>query len=130
MTTPSLARPVDHWLAAQSEPFVIMEYPISSAFHPKQMLYARVHNKSMVHGYTTFLSFIFSRQHPEMLAFPDQAALEQLVSWDVRYVLVESAEPYTEEANILLSEINQESCLQQRALQGTVYVFELVGCDE
>lgn len=128
MRAPSLARPVDHWLAARPEGSAIMEYPLDSAFNPKQMLYWRVHRQPMVHGYTTFLSFMFSRQHPEMLAFPDREALAQLAEWNVRYVLIETAAPYQAEAHRLLARMNQESCLQQRTFQGTVYVYELVEC--
>lgn len=129
MRAPPSPRPVDGWLASRPGQFVIMEYPLESAFNPRQMLYARAHGKKIVHGYTTFLSFLFSRRHPEMVNFPNPAALAQLSDWQVRYLLVETAPPYDDAARAILNKISQESCLQKRTVQGTVYVFELVGCD-
>lgn len=129
MIEPNLSRPVDHWLATQPDNAPIIEYPLSSAFTAKQFIYTRTHNKPIVHGYATYFSFVFSRRHPELLNFPGEPALQQLAQWGVRYVLVETAAPYTDEAEMILADMNQESCLQQRTVQATVYVFELAGCN-
>ena len=128
--TPISGRPVDRWLADQPERFAIIQYPLSSAFTPEQFIYTRIHGKPIVHGYATYFSFVFGRQHPELLDFPSPVALKQLADWGVRYVLVETDAPYTQEAQIILEKINQESCLQQRSIQGTVYVIELVNCSQ
>ncbi len=128
MVNPALQRPVDRWLAEQPEHFAIIQYPLASAFTAEQLIYTRAHGKPIVHGYATYFSFVFSRQHPELLDFPRAVALKQLAGWGVRYALIETAAPYTAEAEAMLARINQESCLHQRTFQGTVYVFELVGC--
>lgn len=130
MISPTLERPVDRWLAAQPDQFAIMEYPLSSALTPQQLIYTRAHGKPIVHGYATYFSFVFSRQQPELLEFPDKVALQRLTELGVRYVLVETAVPYAAEAQTLLTAINQESCLQQRTVQATIVVFELVGCTQ
>jgi hypothetical protein len=130
MISPTLERPVDRWLTAQPGQFAIMEYPLSSAFTPQQLVYTRAHGKPIVHGYATYFSFVFSRQQPELLTFPDETALQRLTDLGVRYVLVETAAPYAAEAQTLLTGINQESCLQQRTIQATIIVFELVGCTQ
>ena len=129
MITPVLERPVDRWLRSQPGAEPIIEYPLNSSFNGQQLVYTRAHGRPIVHGYALFLGFMLGRRHPELLNFPDRGGLEQLSRWQVRYVLIETDEPYTEEANAMLADISQESCLQQRTVQGTVYVFELVDCD-
>ena len=127
---PVFARPVDLWLRQQPGQAAIIQYPLDSAFTAEQLVYTLAHGKPIVHGYASYFSFVFSRQHAELLRFPDMIALKQLAAWNVQYVLVETASPYTTEAQTLLAQINHESCLQQRTIQGTVYVIELVGCDQ
>jgi hypothetical protein len=129
MITPVLERPVDHWLRNQPGDEAIIEYPLNSSFNGQQLNYTRAHGKPIVHGYGLFLGFMLGRRHPELLTFPDKASLKLLSQWQVRYILIETAPPYTQEANAILADINQEPCLQQRTVQGTVYVFELVSCD-
>ncbi|RMG95396.1 MAG: hypothetical protein D6706_12095 [Chloroflexi bacterium] len=128
MHAPPSPRLVDTWLAAQPGQFVIMEYPLDSAFSPKQMWYTRIHKKKIVYGYTTFLSFLFSYQYPEMVDFPNPEAISRLAEWQVRYLLVETAPPYDKTAKTILFNIRRFPCLQQRTVQGTVYVFELKEC--
>jgi hypothetical protein len=128
MITPVLARPVDNWLAAQPGHEAIIEYPLNSSFNGQQLVYTRAHGRPIVHGYGLFLGFMFGRHHPELLEFPTPAAIRRLADWRVRYVLIETAPPYTAEVNNLLTAVSRESCLQPRTVQGTVYVFELVGC--
>jgi uncharacterized membrane protein (UPF0136 family) len=129
MITPVLERPVDQWLRNQPGSEAIIEYPLNSSFSGQQLVYTRAHGKPIVHGYGLFLGFMLGRRHPELLIFPNRASLELLSQWQVRYVLIETAPPYTEEAKAMLADISQESCLQPRTVQGTVYVFELIDCD-
>ncbi len=129
MMAPVFERPVDQWLHSQPGDQPIIEYPLGSAFDGQQLVYTRAHGKPILHGYATYFSFAFSRQHPELLDFPDPPALQKLTDLGARFVLVETARPYTKEANAILADIDQNSCLQQRTVQGTVYVFELVGCE-
>ncbi|MCB0153998.1 MAG: hypothetical protein KDF65_04310 [Anaerolineae bacterium] len=122
-------RPVDTWLAAQPGREAIIEYPLTTAFRPEQFVYTWAHGRPIVHGYATYFSFVFSREQPALLDFPSRAALRQLAAWQVRYVLLETAPPHTAEAEALLAAIDQQSCLQKRTVQGTVYVFELSHCE-
>lgn len=125
---PRFQRPVDAWLAAQPEPFAIMEYPLSNALTAEQLIYSRAHGKPIVHGYATYFSFVFSRQQPELLIFPAAATLEQLAGWKVRYILIDTAGPGAAEARELLAEVAAVPCLHPATVQGSVHVFELVEC--
>jgi hypothetical protein len=129
MVTPVFKRPVDQWLFGQPGAQPIIEYPLDSAFDARQLIYTRAHGKPILHGYATYFSFAFSRQQPELLDFPEPAALEKLTELGVRYVLVETAPPHAEKANAILADASGIPCLQQRTVQGTVYVFELDGCE-
>jgi len=94
-------RPVDAWLAAQPGDFAIMQYPLGEALSGRQMLYTRYHGKKITFGYGTYLPLIYLKRHPELAAFPADAALDRLVEWRVRYVLVGSrfaAEPIPQAA--------------------------------
>jgi hypothetical protein len=129
MVTPVLERPVDVWLRQQPDEGAIIEYPLLGSFTANQLNYTRAHGRPIVQGYALFLGFMFGRRHPELLRFPEEASLNQLAKWHVRYVLIETAPPYTAEAEALLTEVDQQSCLQPRTVQGTVYVFELIDCE-
>jgi hypothetical protein len=129
MMAPVFERPVDQWLRSQPGAQPIIEYPLDSAFDGQQLVYTRAHGKPILHGYATYFSFAFSRQHPELLDFPEPAALQRLSTLGVRYVLIETAPPHATEANALLTELDRNSCLQRRTVQGTVYVFELDECE-
>jgi hypothetical protein len=128
MITPKFERPVDRWLATQPEQFAIMEYPLSNAFTAEQLIYTRAHGKPIVHGYATYFSFVFSRQHPELVMFPHATALEQLAGWNVRYILIDVAGPGAAEAQALLKDVAAIPCLSPATIQDSVHVFELVDC--
>jgi hypothetical protein len=123
-----LSRPVDSWLAGQPAGAII-EYPWPGGFSPEQMNYARVHGHPIVHAYTTYFPFVFSRRHPEvMFDFPAPAALRTLTGWQVRYVLIDTAPPTTADAERLLADIARTPCLRPLTVQDTIHVFELVNC--
>jgi hypothetical protein len=122
-------RPVDDWLAVQPGQGAIIEYPFASGFEPAQLMYSRVHQKPIVHGYTTYFPFVFSRRHPEVVfEFPANKALSTLSHWQVQYVLINTNPPHTHEAEALLRVVAQTPCLHPRPMQGGVHVFELVNC--
>jgi hypothetical protein len=130
MQNPITPRPVDLWLADQGGHRAIIEYPLASAFTSRQFIYTRFHGRPIVHGYATYFTFLFSRRHPELLDFPSQAGLAQLSEWDVQYVLIETAPPYTQQARASLTQIEQEPCLRKVNTQDSIEVYELEGCDQ
>jgi hypothetical protein len=83
-------RPVDRWLAQQPGQFAIMQYPIHTALSGDQMLYTRYHGKRVVFGYGTYLPILFQQLYPELASFPDDASLDRLSEWEVRYVLLDT----------------------------------------
>jgi hypothetical protein len=91
-------------------------------------MYTRFHGRPIVHGYATYFTFLFSRRHPELLDFPNQASLAQLSEWDVEYVLIETVSPYTQQARTILTKVEQEPCLRKVNTQGSIEVYELVLC--
>ncbi len=124
---PYPARPVDLWLAERKgEGGAIIQYPLDSAIHPTQFAYSRIHGWPIVHAHGTYFPYIFASRHPELLEFPSSAALKTLQAWGVRYVLVETAPPYREEAKALLDRIAAAPCLRKVTSQGSIEVYELV----
>ena len=82
-------RAVDRWLAQQPGQFTIMQYPLGTALNGDQMLYTRYHGKRVAFGYGTYLPILFKQRHPELIGFPDDASLDRLAEWGVRYVLLD-----------------------------------------
>ena len=85
---PIQARPVDDWLARQPGQFTIMELPLTSALSAPQMLYTRYHSKRIAFAYGTSFPYYYRERFPELAQCPEQACLDRLRSWQVRYVLV------------------------------------------
>ena len=81
-------RPVDDWLARQPGQFTIMELPLTSALSAPQMLYTRYHGKRIAFAYGTFFPYYYREQFPELAHCPEQACLDRLRTWQVRYVLL------------------------------------------
>jgi len=122
---PSPVRPVDIWLRLQEPTGAIIQYPLNSAIQPIQFAYSRAHGWPMVHAYGSYFSFTFPSRHPELLAFPDLRALETLGRLDVHYILIETAPPYTQDAESLLQRMADVPCLQKVTTQGTIEVYKL-----
>jgi hypothetical protein len=125
---PSTQRPVDVWLRQQPGNDALIQYPLESSFNGSQFIYTQAHGKPIVHAYGNPFGFMFGRRHPELLIFPDPTSLATLSRWDVRYVLVETAGPGTDTAPELLQKVATVPCLHPATVQGTIQVFELVGC--
>jgi hypothetical protein len=125
---PSTERPVDVWLRQQPGHEALIQYPLESSFNGVQFFYTRAHGKPIAHGYGNFFGFMFGRRHPELLTFPDPASLATLTRWSVRYVLIETQGPGTDTAQTLLQQVSTVSCLQPATIQGSIHVFELIGC--
>ncbi len=84
-------RPVDLWLAQQPGQFTIMELPLTSALSASQMLYTRYHGKRIAFAYGTYFPYWYRDRFPELQTCPQEACLERLRSWEVRYVLLNLA---------------------------------------
>jgi hypothetical protein len=52
------------------------------------MLYTRYHGKRIAFAYGTFFPYYYREQFPELARCPDEACLDRLRSWQVKYVLV------------------------------------------
>lgn len=85
---PVEARLVDAWLAEQPGDFAIMELPLTSALSAPQMQYTRYHGKRITFAYGTFFPYWYRQTYPELEDCPQQACLERLFGWDVRYILL------------------------------------------
>jgi len=81
-------RPVDRWLAEQPGQFTIMELPLTSALSAPQMLYTRFHGKRIAFAYGTYFPYWYREQYPELKECPDNACIERLQGWDVRFLLL------------------------------------------
>lgn len=126
---PSTERPVDVWLRQQPGREALIQYPLESSFNGVQFIYTRAHGKPIAHAYGNLFGFMFGRRHPELLTFPAPASLATLTRWDVHYVLIETQGPGTDTAQALLQQVSTVPCLQPITIQGTIHVFELIGCD-
>ncbi|HXV42679.1 MAG TPA: hypothetical protein VEC96_06420, partial [Anaerolineae bacterium] len=127
---PFTERPVDVWLRQQPGHEAIIQYPLDSSFNGVQFIYTRAHGKPIVHAYGNPFGFMLGRRHPELLIFPAPESLEQLSQWGVRYVLIETAGPGTDATPELLKQIAAVPCLHPVTVQGSIHVFELVGCGD
>jgi hypothetical protein len=125
---PSTQRPVDVWLRQQPAQEAIIQYPLESSFNGSQFIYTQAHGKPIVHGYGNPFGFMFGRRHPELLTFPDAVSLAALSRWPVRYVLIETEGPGTQDAEQLLKKVAAVPCLHPATVQDSIHVFELVGC--
>ena len=85
---PIQPRPVDRWLAEQPGKFTIMELPLTSALSAPQMLYTRYHDKRISFAYGTYFPYWYREQYPELKECPDNACIERLQGWDVRFLLL------------------------------------------
>lgn len=122
---PVQPRPVDTWLAEQPDDAPIMQYPVLAALSGPAMLYTRYHGKPVIFGYGTYFPFIFQRDHPDLYTFPDDAAVDALAAWGVRYVLVD-LEQLTD---ITLDDIAAQPRLQHViTLEGDA-VYEILTAD-
>ncbi len=122
--TPVEPRAVDLWLAEQPEAAPIMEYPLSEALSGPAMYYTSIHHKPVVFGYGTYLPLVYRERHPELTTFPDDAALNELAAWGVKYILVsEWALDY--DHSFTMGEIEAQPRLRRVIELDGVVVFEL-----
>ncbi len=123
-TVPVEPRPVDLWLAQQPDDAPIMEFPLSAALSGPGMYYTRFHGKPVTYGYGTYLPFIYRQQHPALLYFPADSALDQLKAWGVHYVLVTT--DTLEFENFTLADVNAQPRLRHVITLDDVAVYRLL----
>jgi len=117
-------RPVDEWLALQPGQFTIMELPLTSALSAPQMLYTRYHGKRIAFAYGTFFPYYYRVEFPELARCPEQACLDRLRSWQVKYVLV-NLEALPPDSSLLRSIAATPGLIREGQFDRIV-VFELV----
>jgi hypothetical protein len=121
---PAEPRPVDLWLADQSDPAPIMEFPLSTALSGPSLFYTRYHGKPITYGYGTFFEFSYREAHPELAAFPADAALNTLEAWGVHYILVTTS-AYAYDTSFSPSELAQQPRLELVTTLADVEVYSL-----
>jgi len=81
-------RPIDEWLAAQPEFFAVIQLPYEVALEGTQLYYSQFHGKPIASGYGSFFPEAFTAHEEDLRAFPTNRALDVLLDWGVRYVLL------------------------------------------
>lgn len=87
---------IDRWLAGQPRPFSLVELPVAdpreegraARWQTLAMLDSLGHWQGLVNGYSGFTPPEHDRLFRLLASFPNEAALTQLESWDVCYVIV------------------------------------------
>ena len=84
------AQPLDHWLAAQPDSAVIMQFPLVRALSGASLYRSKYHGKRMTYGHGTFYPEAYSRAMPVLGTFPSEECLSLLRSWGVSHIVVGS----------------------------------------
>jgi hypothetical protein len=87
---------IDRWLSTQPKPFVVAEEPVvvwsdregTDRRHSLYVLHSIAHWQKTVHGYSGIRPMLHRKLYLDMLTFPDQQALNSLLSIGVTYVVV------------------------------------------
>jgi hypothetical protein len=80
-------RPVDEWLASQTDSGALVEFPFES--DQAQLYYTLTHQKPFLGGnFNAFPPPQYQRIKPVLDSFPDRASIDVLHDLGVRYVLV------------------------------------------
>jgi hypothetical protein len=86
-------RPVDEWLASQTEPGALVEFPFEKVADQAQLYYTLTHQKPFLGGsFNAFPPPQFQRIKPVLDLFPNRSSVDLLLRLGVRYVLVHSEE--------------------------------------
>ncbi|MBI5568006.1 MAG: glycosyltransferase family 39 protein [Chloroflexi bacterium] len=84
------ARPVDRWLAAQSPPVALIEYPLPVA--SKLAMYRQsLHWQQVANGYASVEPTYFAQAASVLGTWPTEASMELLRDWQIDYVLINGA---------------------------------------
>ena len=118
-------RPVDTWLAAQTDNSPIMEYPLSVAISGPSLYQTLYHGKPITYGYGTYFETLYLQRNPELSEFPADDALDTLETWGVRYVLVTTS-AVDEFTSFSMDDVREQPRLRYVTSRGDVDVFELI----
>jgi hypothetical protein len=118
-------RPVDEWLAIQTRPGALVEFPIEKIADQAQLYYTLTHRKPFLGGsFNSFPPPQYLKIRPVLASFPDRDSVELLRTLGVRYVLVHSQEyeDFDEMDNLI-----RELGLHRSASFEDIVVYELEG---
>lgn len=124
-TIPIEPRPVDQWLAIQTDESPIMEYPLRVAMSGQGLYSTLIHGKPISYAYGMFFEMVYLERNPELDTFPSDAALDTLKEWGVHYILVTTS-AVDEYTPFNMDEVRAQPRLRYVTTQGDVDVFELV----
>lgn len=80
---------VERWLARQSAPAIVMEFPVpNNAYSGPAMYFTRLTGKRIVMGYASYPPN--ASYFPTLAGFPSSNSLDLLESWGVTYILVDA----------------------------------------
>jgi len=90
---PTIARPVDEWLAIQPDTGAVAQFPFSLESEQSQVYYTSVYNKPFLGGYfNANQPEQYTRILPVMKSFPSVESVALLKQLGVTYVLVDASQ--------------------------------------
>jgi hypothetical protein len=88
---PTIARPVDQWLAAQPDIGAVAQFPFSLESEQSQVYYTSIYNKPFLGGYfNANQPEQYTRIFPVMKNFPSEESITLLKNLGVSYVVVDA----------------------------------------
>lgn len=87
------ARPVDHWLAAQSDEGAVVQFPIELSTQPELIYATLIHNKPFLGMYYgAYLPRAFQqRSYPILEKFPNKKSVRLIQEQGVEYILMDES---------------------------------------
>jgi hypothetical protein len=120
---PTVARPVDEWLAAQPDTGAVAQFPFSMESEQSQVYYTSVYDKPFLGGFfNANQPEQYTRIYPVMESFPSEESVALLKQLGVTYVIVDTSQ-YAD-----FSKVDQEIGtlgLQSLYADATDYVYGL-----
>ena len=86
----NVVQPVDAWLAEQPGDSAVMQFPLVRALNGPMLYRGIAHGKNMAYGHGTFYPPEYTKAEEILGQFPNDASLDLLKQWGVRYILVGS----------------------------------------
>lgn len=81
-------QPVDAWLAAQSKPSPVAQFPLERTWYGYPLYQQRFHGQAIAYGYGTFVPPAFRGAEQVLRRFPSDEAVDWLEANNVRIVLL------------------------------------------
>jgi hypothetical protein len=90
---PTVARPVDQWLAAQPDTGAVAQFPFSMESEQSQVYFTSVYDKPFLGGYfNANQPEQYTRIYPVMKSFPSEESVALLKQLGVTYVVVDASQ--------------------------------------